>query len=822
MVFKRLLRFIFFGASLLLSLSACNTTRFLEVDEFLLRKNDIKFLDPGKVANKRKLKYELSKLYQQNPNSNFFFIPREYFYYKSTRPEDTTKFDRWVRRIIAEPPAIFDEQLTNTTVENMERLMQYRGFFNAKVFYDETVRGKKIDITYYIEPYFRQIVDSVFFLSRDPRVDTILQEIRNESYFQPGEQLEGLLYEKEKERITKYLRNHGFASFLPNYVAPLEADTSLRSGRANVYIEVLPPPGDSIHPVYRIGEIRVYPNYDPLIPEQELQDSLVAGVHFRDRQLEFEVKAQTIIENIYLRQGDLYRQEDFDKTNRALGALGVFRFVRIKQEVDSIHAGQLNFRIELTPTPKLEVGADFELNYTNRSTSTTSGDLIGISISPNFKYRNLLGGAELLLGSVSAGIEVNPSAIDNSRFWNTVDLRLKGELYIPRFLDYLRIWRGINKLNFNKKKKASGDDFYTLLEENAVTRISSSYNFLLLLDYYQYNLFNAYYGYDLTRSNTHRYLINHIAIDFLLPITKPAFDEIQDSNPFLARSFGQQLFVSFLFRDFSFLYNSRQNAFGESHFVGLSFETAGTEIWAANAIYNGISSRQDTFRLENTDFSQYVKAEIDLRYYREFNPQTNFAARFAAGIALPFGFTSDVPYVKQFFLGGPSSLRAWPARSLGPGGYQDTLFNVNTVANRLLFYQTGDIRMEFSLEYRFDLFWRFKGAIFLDGGNIWTLRNDPDRCGSQFLFSKPSTPCADNSLSLADAFYRQIALGGGLGIRLDLSYFILRVDMGIRLRNPFPLQRNSDGSYSEIDHWTDFSRWKLGDANFNIGLGYPF
>lgn len=819
---NRLVRFLLIGASLLLCLSACNTTKFLEVDEFLLQKNDIKFKTPGKVSNKRKLKYELSRLYKQNPNTNFFFIPREWFYFKSTRPEDTTKFDRWVRRVIAEPPTIFDEPITQSTVENMERFMHYRGYFNAKVFYDETVRGKKIDITYYVEPYYQQFVDSVFFSSRDPRVDSILQEIREESFFQRGEELEGPLFEKERDRITKYLRNHGYASFLPNYVAPIEADTTFQDGKANVYLEVLPPPGDSLHPLYFVGAVSVYPNYDPLIPEGELQDSLVGNIHFRDRHLHFDVKAQTIIENIYFEQGGLYRQEDFDKTNRALSALGVFRFVRIKQEVDSLFPDKLNFRIELTPTSKLEVGADFELNYTNRSTSTTSGDLIGISISPNFKYRNLLGGAELLLGSISAGVEINPSAIDNSRFWNTVDLRLKGELYLPRFLDYLNIWRGIGQLNFSKKKKKEGTDFYTLLRENAVTRISTSYNFLLLLDYYQYNLLNVYYGYDLARSTTHRYLINHIAIDFLLPVTKPAFDEIQESNPFLARSFGQQLFVSFLFRDFNFLYNSRKNPYGESHFVGFHFETAGTEIWAANAIYNAFTTEPDTFRLDKTDFSQYIKSDIDLRYYRELNPKTNFAARFAAGIALPFGYTSDVPYVKQFFLGGPSSVRAWPARSLGPGGYEDTLFNVNSVANRLLFYQTGDIKLEFSLEYRFDLFWRFKGAFFLDGGNIWTLRKDPDRCGSQFLFSAPDIPCPENTLSRADAFYRQIALGSGFGLRLDLSYFIFRLDMGVRMRNPFPLRRNDDGSVREGDYWTDFSKWKFGDINFNIGLGYPF
>lgn len=801
---------------------SCNTTKHLEADELLLVKNDIKFRGDKKVKNKGKLKYDLSTLYKQTPNSNFFFIPREWFYFKTDRDKDTTKLDRWVRRVIAEPPAIYNKELTEAAVEAMELYMQYRGYFNAEVVYGESIskRRDKISVTYYVDPGNQLLIDSTFFYSKDPQVDRLLNRAREETVLKEGEGVDGTLYEKEKERITRRMRNSGYAFFLPNYVGPLEADTTLKTDRANLYLEVLPPPGDSLHKEYYVGNITIYPDYDPLRPESELRDTVIQGLLFRTPNKEFRVKPQTLIDALYLKKGNLYRQEDYDKTNRSLSALGVFRFVRIKQEVDSLQPDQLDFRIELTMNPKLEVGVDFELNYTNRSTSSASGDLIGISVSPSVKNRNLFNGAELLISNLSAGIEVNPSSINDSTFFNTVDLRLQSELYFPKFLDYFGIWKGLGNLFGNEGKQRSGRDFYTLLHENAATRLSASYNYLLLLDFYRYNLFNALYGFDLQRSN-HRYIINHVGIDYLRPFTEPAFNEILESNPFLERSFGQQLFVSLLFRDFDYLYTSRPNRYGISHFLGTHFEVAGAEIWAGNKLYNALAPEPDTLQLGNSDFSQYVKGEADLRFYKQFNNKNSFAARAAVGLALPFGFTSDVPYVKQFYVGGPSSIRGWPARSLGPGGYQDTLFNINSTQNRLLFYQTGDIKLEVNLEYRFNLFWQINGALFLDGGNIWTLQRDPDRCGSQFRLSDPGPICSDATSSRAAPFYKQIALSSGFGLRFDFTYFIFRLDMGVRMRNPFPLHV-SNGAVTEGDYWTDFSKWSLGDVNYNIGLGYPF
>ncbi len=808
----------FFLFCTVLALTSCNTSKFLADDEYLLEKNNIKFRGEHKVKNKSSIKYNLSSFYKQRPNGNFLFVPREWFYFNTESKEDPSKFQRWQQRVLGEPPVIYSDEQAVATAEAMEYFLQYKGYFNASVIKDHYFKRHKAFVDYYVNAGELFRIDTLIYISPDSTIDQLIDQVSEESYLQENTGLEGELFELEKERISQHLRNNGYAYFYSNYIAPLEADTNVISKRARLYLEILSPPGKEQHTQYHIGKISVFPQYDPTLDEATLPDTLIDNIHFRGNLDSFSVKPQAIINAIYLAEDSLYREANYDLTNRKLSTLGVFRFVRIKYEPTLADSSILNIRIELTSNPKLELGIDFELNYTNRSTSSATADLLGISVSPSLKNRNLFSGAELLISNLSMGVEVNPSS-NNARFWNTIDLNLQTDLYFPKFQDFMGFWKRLNRIKTGKNSRLVGDGFYRTLRENAATRLRASYNFLLLLDFYRYNFFNASYGYDVQKSNTDRYIINHFVFDYLKPVTQPDFDRILASNPFLERSFGEQLFVSIFFRDFNYVKRSRTTRSGESYFLGASFEIAGAEIFAGNALYNTLWSRSDTLKLGAINFSQYAKLDLDLRYYKELTPSSTFAARFNVGLARPYGYATDVPYVKQFFVGGPNSIRAWAARGLGPGGYIDSI-TVNS-NNRLLFYQTGDLKLEFNLEYRFDLLWRLKGALFLDGGNVWTVQRDPNRCGSQFLFSRrPERECIDQP-GAGDPFYKQIALGAGFGFRFDFTYFIFRLDLGLPLRNPFPTPEDPD-NIKEWDYWYDFSGLNLSDFNFNIGLGYPF
>ncbi|MEL7222486.1 MAG: BamA/TamA family outer membrane protein, partial [Bacteroidota bacterium] len=227
-----------------------------------------------------------------------------------------------------------------------------------------------------------------------------------------------------------------------------------------------------------------------------------------------------------------------------------------------------------------------------------------------------------------------------------------------------------------------------------------------------------------------------------------------------------------------------------------------------------IANEQAVFKLSDSiEISQYVRTEVELRFNKQINAEQSFVGRFNVAAARPFGFTTDVPYVKQFFVGGANSMRGWAQRGLGPGGYLDPL-SLNPDNNFRLF-QTGDFKMEMNLEYRFPIALWFKGAIFMDVGNVWTFEKDDDRPGSQFLLSSGE--------DLAEfPFYKQFAVAAGLGLRVDVSYFIFRFDVGSKLRNSFPSYLIDDKSQPESAWWNDFQDVDASDFGFNVGLGMPF
>lgn len=815
----RIFRYITCSLPLFLLLTACNTTKYLRPEEFLLTQNNIKFVGEDEIENKATLKYELSTLYEQDKNGNLLLFPREWFYLKYQSPEETSKFIKWQKRVLGEPPTIHNDSLAGVTKEAMQFYLQYQGYYDAEVEYyaNQDPKGKqKISVDYFIDAKKQYKIGKVNFYSKDPKVHRILQEIKSRSFLQEGVGITRNLYNSEKDRINRYLRSHGFANFYPQYIDALEGIKSEDSTTIDLSLEIFTPQ-EGYHQVYSVGTVTIYPDFDPTIPKEQYRDTLINGFRFRLLKEELEIHPESLIEAIHLRQGEIYSDKNYDLTTKQLAGLGIFKFVRVRKDENNDSQDKLNFNVELTSNFNVELGIDFEVNYTNRTVS--GGNLIGISASPNIQNKNVFGGAELLISSVSAGVEIDPRLSNSTRFWNTIDLGAQSRLFFPKFRDYFKIWKGLDKIT-RGKKLVDNTTFYDELKANSATNISASYNYLLILDFYRYNLFNASYGFDLKRSNTHRYAINHVGIDLLDPITQPSFDSILVDNPFFERSFGSQLFVSLLFRDFDFVYRSPPSRRGNSHYIGARVEAAGAEVWLGNKMYNAFVLEADTFRIGNVDFSQYIKLETDLRYFKKLTPTQTLATRFSVGVARPFGFTSDVPYVKQFFVGGANSIRGWAARGLGPGGYLDSLA-LNPSENRLLFYQTGDLKLEMSVEYRFELIWSWlQGALFLDAGNVWTLRDDPDRCGSQFLLR--SRPCTGvDEIDINDPFYKQIALATGIGFRVDFTYFLFRFDLGLNIRNPRPISGTVKGA-REGDYWRDLSKLQLRNFEPHIGLGLPF
>jgi hypothetical protein len=798
--------FIVIHIAALLWIMGCSTTSHRNDNNLLLKAYKVTWPKNEEIEDKSNLTYAIKTNLKPKLNGRFLFIPRVWFYYKANQPKDTTNFDKWQREVIGEEPALIRGSLLETGLLNSKNYLQSKGYLDASISYEiDTLKDFKGSVTYAIIPGKKYLIDTIIYSSPDKEILKEIEKINENTLLRKDKPFEFGLYNEEKDRIVRHLRNQGYVNFNQNVFNDLEVDTSEIKYKAKLYQNISLPPTDSHHISYTVRHCTIHLNVEVNDSVKILLDTMINGIKLNSSEPEWQVKPNQLLKAIKFRPGTKYKEDDYTESLRLLSNLGVFAFVRIKP---IINVGEefVDIDIELSSAPNIEIGFDVELNYTNRSNAAGAGNLIGISMSPSYRQRNLLRGAENSLFNLSAGVEFNPEP--KSNFWNTIDLRAQNTISIPRFKNYLGTW-SLPRILFTKNEE---NDFWKNFQEYSTAKLNAGAGYVLLLDFYRYQLANLSYGVELNLGQNKRLSVNHAAFDYIRPYFFIQGQKIIDTNPFLANSFSKQLFASIFFRDLNFANQKAMNRKGFSSQFNVNVETAGAELWLVNKLVDDVSGKKQPFRIFSTFFSQFAKTEIDWRIYKNFQNNSSFAARINAGIALPFGYTKTVPYVKQFYVGGPNSIRGWAARGLGPGGYIDSFSLTET--NRLVFFQSGDLKMEFNLELRFKVFWRIQGALFLDGGNIWTLKKEDSRPGSNFQFKKGTVSDPYQPRGQSDAFYRQMAFSSGLGLRIDFTYFLFRLDMGLPLRYPY---KGTDGSY-----WAKNDKLKWNNVNLNFGLGLPF
>ncbi len=777
-----------------LLLSACNVTKNLDTEkgERLLVKNSLRIKAEKRlsISARTALTNELTPYYRQKPNRrNFgFFYPRLRFYYKYHNR--TTRFAEFIKKRVAESPAIYDSVLAQRTALNFRNQMRQGGYFRAECSYSTQFVGKyKAKTTYQLQLGPRYTVENVTFESRDTQILIILQATSGESLIKPGTPLDIHIFDAEKLRISTMLKNKGYAYFIPQYV---EFGGDSTGTKANVNVEVLPYNDSTMHRTYTIGRVEVLSGVVPNFSSMR-RDTTIKGVYFAAAEANLWIKPSLLRKKILTAPGELYRQSDFDKTLRNLNGLGVYRFVSMRPIQDSTETDKINVTVNLSPNKRFSPGGDLDFNYSRNS---ISNGLLGLSPILYLQNRNLLSGAEHLQSSVSYNIEFD---IANPKIVFSQEFKFQNELAFPRFFDYLGFWRGASKIHLGKRRLVP-KSFYNRIRSDGEARLSLNYNYLDVTNFYTYHLSNVTFGYRVRSHPEHQYSWDHVGLDML----RPQFDSLLVPSEFLRRSFGKQLFTGLLLRSFNYTYATRPNRFGERWNYRFNSELSGLEVLAANQLWPLLTGKKEpVWRIADLDFAKFFRLDQEAVYTRNFTKEVAGAVRIGAGVAAPFGDSQTVPYVKQFFVGGPSSLRAWRIRELGPGGYvlRNMITNEPEASEVQPFYQAADFRFEFGGELRFPLFLWFKGAVFVDGGNIWTLSNDPDRPDSELRWDS----------------YKNIAIGTGFGLRMDVDYFVLRLDFGLPLRQPYA---NADGK----GYWVRdlFSKMQPRDFNPNLAVGYPF
>ncbi len=764
--------------------SACWTDRYLEPEQRYLTSNYVVLKHEGLIGyDAGLLTDELSALIGRNQTPNSKTIlgitqRRRWLYFKGQRNGKTYKR--------AQAPVYCDTTLSNKVAQQMTYYMQMRGFFDAKTTVAYRFRRKtKADVMYIVNSGPRYLIDTVRWQSKDTLIQKILDETVQLTALQRGAPLSSGMYEAERQRILRNLRNRGYYFFALNYIATLDADTT--GTNANVWVSVQP--GDSLskRPFY-LGDITVEPRFVPgLLGEAKKTpslDTVILGKRFLYYGGRQDVRLEVLANRIFLKTGQLFNQDSLERTIKQLDNLGLYKFVSVRP-IRNPETGLLDVNILLTPYLKIAVSSGIDANFATLSDGQLS---VGAAMSGSTRNRNLFGGAEKLNLSANVGTDLFfPSGTtggptDAYRFAPSV--RIRGDYTTPSIVDPFGVWKQA------KKWRALSTSQYATLKDQGNTRLSVDYQYNLSIGYESYQSLSARSGFSL-QNGAWRIEFNPVALSYYSHTGFAIFDSIAKDNPYLLQSTATQLTTSLLFGELSLAYKGQSRGNGNAWQIVGRLKQSGAEIYGINQLYRGITGKKDTFRIGNANFAEFIKLEIDFNYVLKLENRQSVVFRLNPGLIMTYGDYREAPYLEQLYVGGANSLRGWRLRGIGPGTYYDPLLTTGIIP-----YQTGDLRLEGSFEYRFPFFWKVESALFFDGGNIWTFKEDPDRPGSRFTKNT----------------YDQFAINTGIGIRLDF-FVIARLDIGKQLRTP-ALGPN------ETNPWSPAR--KIGKLNYNFALGYPF
>ncbi len=774
--------------------SSCGTTRYLNEDEQFLKKNKIYLKHAQGIHNKKKLKYDLSTVYAQRPNRNFFFVTRRWFHYHIAAKSDTTKFNKWVLKKLAEPPAIFDTTLTQKTLANMKALMSQKGYFDAEVTYKiNNFWRQKTIVKYYVTPNAVTTIDSTFLVCPDSNIYQILTKHQQESFLNPPAVLSLENYNHEVSRIVRLLRNRGYAKFSPSHIAPLQVDTT---GEKNIAkLEIYLYQDSLLHPIFRIGEIKVFHKFKSLQQLDNEQDTLIDGIIFSPNTLD--IKPKVITHKISIEPDKLYNIDQIEDSQKLLSKLNYFRSINIGQQVSPKDSSKMDIRLFMTPKKKMSMGYLIDFNNSNIDNAGQKGSFLGIGGNINFAHRNIFHGSELLRLNLDAGLDI--ALIGKTRI-NSSNFSFTGDLFFPKYINtipFINVGKWLNNRQL--------DEYSKDVKKFSSSQLSTTFSFVNIPNWYQYKLLKSNIGINYYGKKGSQMNANNIGIEYFFPQPDTAFNNLIENFIYLQRSFRRQLFTGFLFKNISYNSDVRVSSKDVAFNWGGSFDVSGLEILAINQAYNGIFGKNEVFRLgrdaeKQTDYAKFLKLALNFIVKRPLTANQTIGGKLSLGAAVPLSDTRNVPYVAQFYSGGPNSIRGWSIRELGPGGFKDPIASAPDY-NRP-YYQSGDVKLELMSEWRFDIYWIFKGAFFLDAGNVWILRKDPERPNAE----------------ITKDFYKQIAVGSGFGLRVDLTFFILRFDLGLKMRNPYP----NEEDYYWINYGGGFRKASFNDFNYNIQVGYPF
>lgn len=691
-------------------------------------------------------------------------LPVGLWAYNSLYTEKRKGFKAWLYRVFAKPPVVMETDVQpGARVEMVKDILDNHGYFGSDANYELHPRHnpKKARVGYEVAAARPWFYSTVAFPAVHDTVTSRIARMQASSNVKPGAQYNIDTLTRERIRITTALRRDGYYWFHPDYIE-YEADTTCLPYGVDLRMSVAEDtPAAALRP-YRVGDVSLR-----LLSAdgQGRADSMdVSGIKV-SWQEPLKLRPRVIRRALSLRKGEVARLQDINRMLDNLSRLGVFRYVNLEvSPLDSLRLGDsLDMAVSAAMETPMEANVEVDLAY-------KSSSFIGPSLVLGLAHNNIFKGGEVFSTRINGSYEWqtgNTSSAANSTAVNSYEVGITASLTFPRLVVPGFIDRAI---------KRGGTTSY----EIGASLINRPKFFRML----SFNFTNSY---EFRSSST----VSHSIVPFkmvynYLQHTTDNFEALMDANPAIARSFQNQFIPS---GSYTFTFDDRFGRLDRDRLTVQATLTSAGNVWAG--IYS-LAGDRGVKHLFNQPFSQFFKETFEFRYYKQVSNSSTVAMRFFAGAGHAYGNSTVLPYTEQFYIGGANSIRAFTIRSIGPGNYRSDIDD-----SYGYFDQTGDLKMEFNIEYRFRIAGGLNGAVFFDAGNIWLQKADPNRPGGKIG---------------SGGFWDQVATGTGAGLRYDLSFLVVRLDLGVGIHLPYETGRSG---YYNIPRFRD-------GLGLHLAIGYPF
>ncbi|NLP57348.1 BamA/TamA family outer membrane protein [Lutibacter sp. B1] len=812
--------------SITFSFSSCNTVKYVPENENLLTKNTIF------INNKKNVDDEINDYIVQRPNQLVLGIPLPLHFHNIGNKDFETDFEKWkennpgwykfTTNVFSEKqtrglrnfkynmnqwwlnngeePIILDSKKTTQTVKNLTDHFFNEGYFNIKVTSEEKVlKNKRAHINYNVNTGKPYLLDTISTNIESKVLDSIYNITKEESFIKKGEQFRYSLFANEQNRITTLFRNSGIFRFNKNAVS-VEVDTSNSNYKSNIYLIINDSIGNVPFKIQKIQNVKIYTDFSFNTKDNPIKDTLnYKGYTFLAYD-KLKYNPKFLLNSIFIEPNTIYKDETRELTRKHIRGLDNFRSVEIKYT--ELGNDNLEASVYLTPLKKYSIGFNTELTHSNIRQ-------LGISGKLSFLNRNIFKGAEILKFSVQGSFLDSKDAAKNDKLLNAWEIGGDISIELPRFLLPFNAKKIIPKSMLPKTIFTVG----TSLQENIGL---DKQKFTGIIDYtwessktkkHSFQLLNAQY-------------IKNLNIDSYFNIYKSEFNEIQNiATTYFDETLTTTSVIDFINTNidsdfkasnpqeyktaqnikkryniitedvlvpalaYTFTYNNSEN------YKDTDFSSFRVRLVSSGNLTTALTSDKDkngSKTLFNTPIAQYARTDLEYKKFWSLSPENVLALRSFIGVAIPYGNSNTIPFSRSYFIGGPNDLRAWQIYDLGPGSSKSGLE-----------YNVGNLKFISSLEYRFKILNSIKGALFVDAGNIWDITNS-------------SVTASEEKFNGIDSL-KDIAIGSGFGIRYDLNFILLRLDLGFKTYEPY---------LPSGKKW--FTNYNFNRTVYNFGISYPF